>query len=235
MKHQVEQSTKMQELQPQLTKLQEKYKKDTTKLQQAQVALYKEHKINPGFGCLVLLIQLPIFIGLYSALQLLVTNGTAAKAALGLNKLVYFSFLKISSLEPAFFGFDLTKFPNQWQKIGWWYLLIPILTGALQFYQSYLTGKTMPTKVKAHEDKTVKLAKKGEKVEKKEEESDMQTIMQKQMMFLMPAMIAWFSYGFPVGLALYWNIFTLFGIFQYLEQIKMKKAREALALVKRKK
>ena len=38
--------------------------------------------------------------------------------------------------------------------------------------------------------------------------------VQSQMLYLMPAMIAFFSYGFPVGLSLYWNTFTIIGIIQ---------------------
>jgi len=40
--------------------------------------------------------------------------------------------------------------------------------------------------------------------------------MQKQMMFIMPIMFGYFAFQFPLGLALYWNIFGLFGIIQQL-------------------
>lgn len=59
----------LNKLQPELKKLQEKYKNDRTALGQAQMALYKERGINPFSGCLPLLIQLPILIALYSALR----------------------------------------------------------------------------------------------------------------------------------------------------------------------
>lgn len=58
----------MQELQPQMKKLQEKYKGDREKLAQAQMELYKQHGYNPMGGCLPLLIQFPILIGLYQAI-----------------------------------------------------------------------------------------------------------------------------------------------------------------------
>lgn len=57
-----------QEVQPKLQKLQEKYKGDREKLAQAQMELYREHGINPAGGCLPLLIQFPILIGLYQAI-----------------------------------------------------------------------------------------------------------------------------------------------------------------------
>ncbi|MEA2013772.1 MAG: membrane protein insertase YidC [Thermodesulfobacteriota bacterium] len=58
----------MQKLQPQMKQLQEKHKGDKAKLQQATMALYKANKVNPMSGCLPMLLQLPVFFGLYRAL-----------------------------------------------------------------------------------------------------------------------------------------------------------------------
>lgn len=58
----------MQKLQPQMKKLQEKYKDDKAKLQQETMALYKSNKVNPMSGCFPMLIQLPVFFGLYRTL-----------------------------------------------------------------------------------------------------------------------------------------------------------------------
>jgi YidC/Oxa1 family membrane protein insertase len=58
----------MQVLQPQIKRLQEKYKGDREKLSMAQMELYKEHKISPLGGCLPLLVQLPILFALYGAI-----------------------------------------------------------------------------------------------------------------------------------------------------------------------
>ena len=58
----------MQKLQPQMKKLQELYKDDKAKLQQATMALYKSNKVNPMSGCFPMVIQLPVFFGLYRAL-----------------------------------------------------------------------------------------------------------------------------------------------------------------------
>jgi YidC/Oxa1 family membrane protein insertase len=55
----------MQKVQPEIKKLQEKYKKDSQKLNQAVMELYKEHKVNPIGGCLPMLIQMPVLIALY--------------------------------------------------------------------------------------------------------------------------------------------------------------------------
>lgn len=58
----------MQELQPQLQSLQKKYANDRDKLSQEQMKLYQEAGINPLGGCLPLLIQFPLLIGLYQAI-----------------------------------------------------------------------------------------------------------------------------------------------------------------------
>src|SRR4051812_33503075 len=60
---------KMTELQPKLKALQAKHKDDPVKMQQAMMQFYSENKFNPMAGCLPMLIQLPIFIGLYAALN----------------------------------------------------------------------------------------------------------------------------------------------------------------------
>ncbi|MBY0370698.1 membrane protein insertase YidC [bacterium] len=59
----------MQKLQPQLNALKEKYKDDTAKFGQEQMALFRQHKVNPAGGCLPLLMQFPVFVALYAVLQ----------------------------------------------------------------------------------------------------------------------------------------------------------------------
>jgi len=59
----------MQKVQPEMARLKEKYKNDKAGLQQEIMLLYKRRKINPMSGCLPMLIQIPVFIALYNALQ----------------------------------------------------------------------------------------------------------------------------------------------------------------------
>jgi len=66
---QVRSMRKMQEFQPQIKKLQEKYKGDRQKLAEEMQKLQKEHGVNPLGGCLPLLVQLPVFIGLFHVLR----------------------------------------------------------------------------------------------------------------------------------------------------------------------
>ena len=59
----------MQELQPRMKAIQDKYKNDPQKVQQAMATLYTEMGINPLSGCLPLLVQMPFLIAIYWALQ----------------------------------------------------------------------------------------------------------------------------------------------------------------------
>jgi YidC/Oxa1 family membrane protein insertase len=60
---------RMQEIQPEMVKIKEKYKDDKQALNQAPMALFKEHKVNPLGGCWPIFLQLPVFIALYQALS----------------------------------------------------------------------------------------------------------------------------------------------------------------------
>jgi len=59
----------MQLIQPQVKALQAKYKNDRAKVQEETMKLYSEHRINPFASCLPLVLQLPVFIGLYAAIK----------------------------------------------------------------------------------------------------------------------------------------------------------------------
>ncbi|NLZ38418.1 MAG: YidC/Oxa1 family membrane protein insertase [Firmicutes bacterium] len=69
MSKQLSSAKAMQEIQPELKKLQEKYKHDQEKLNAATFELWKKHKINPAAGCLPLLVQLPILWAMFRMLQ----------------------------------------------------------------------------------------------------------------------------------------------------------------------
>jgi YidC/Oxa1 family membrane protein insertase len=59
---------KLQDLQPKMAEIREKYKKDPQKMQQEMSELYKKHKVNPIGGCLPMLLQIPVFFALYKVL-----------------------------------------------------------------------------------------------------------------------------------------------------------------------
>jgi YidC/Oxa1 family membrane protein insertase len=59
----------MQRLQPQMAKLRDKFKDDRERLNREMIELYRRHRVNPLGGCLPMLLQFPVFIGLYQALN----------------------------------------------------------------------------------------------------------------------------------------------------------------------
>ncbi len=59
----------MQKLQPDMVKIRERLKDKPEEMNKEVMELYKRHKVNPLGGCLPMVLQLPVFIGLYSALQ----------------------------------------------------------------------------------------------------------------------------------------------------------------------
>ena len=58
----------MQRIQPELERIKDKYKNDPQALNTAMMALYRENKVNPAGGCLPMLVQIPVFVALYTVL-----------------------------------------------------------------------------------------------------------------------------------------------------------------------
>ncbi len=114
---QMESSKAMQELQPKLQELQKKYGKDREKLSQETMALYREHGVNPMAGCLPMIIQMPIWIGLYRALLQMASDG-----------LLHGGFLWVPSLaQPT--GLSWITSPANWVFPDTaLYLILPIIT-----------------------------------------------------------------------------------------------------------
>ena len=197
---QLKAAKKMQDLSPHLKKLKDKHKSDAKRLQEETMKLYKVHGVNPVAGCLPLLIQLPVIWGLYSVLNLIVhlkPEETVAK----INNIAYFDILKLQAgWDTHIFNISLGQTPAQLlQTVGPIVLLVPILTGVFQFIQSKMMISATP---------------KDEPKDKKKAEPDFQSALQTQTLYVFPLMIGFFSFNFPLGLSLYWNTFTIFGIIQ---------------------
>ncbi|MBI3619521.1 YidC/Oxa1 family membrane protein insertase [Candidatus Roizmanbacteria bacterium] len=203
-KQNMEMTKKMQDLKPHLDGLSKKHKGDPKKLQAEQMRLYKEAGVNPASGCLFMFIQIPVFLALYQTLQRFLINGYGAKVVAEINKLLYSPNLHIKNIDPMFFGINLALSPSKVHV--WYYYLIPLVTGVLQYLQIAATapssGSTMVKKEAAKDDK-------------KEDSQDFQKAMNTQMKIMFPLMIGYFAYILPVGLSLYWNIISLFSIMQY--------------------
>jgi len=192
------QQKKMQQLTPHINKLKEKHKNDAKRLQVEQMALFKEHGVNPAAGCLIMLVQIPILIGLYRVLILAVNS----KSLHDINSRLYFSGLKLHNVwDTNFFGVALAHAPKElWHQLGVGVVLLAILTAALQLAQSRMM---MPTKEEMPKP-----------VKKSNDQPDFATTFQTQSMYMMPLMVGFLSFIYPFGLSLYWNTLTIFGIIQ---------------------
>jgi len=120
---------KMQALQPKIAVLKEKHKNNPQKLQIEQMELFKKNKINPASGCLPMLLQMPVFLGLYQALW----RDVSFKGA---------KFLWIKDLsEPDrlfVFNFQLPIVGNELN-------LLPIIMIVLMYFQQKNTSVNMAT------------------------------------------------------------------------------------------
>ena len=179
---------KMQELQPKLQELQKKYGKDRERLSQEQMKLYREAGVNPMGGCLPMLIQFPIWIGLYqSIIQAL---GYQPLQLLSLSQNIYgwmHEFLGIWSAVPLnryFLGMDLALTP---QQLGGLTYALPILVAFTSWLQSKMT--TSPA------------AGDGQGAS-----------MTQSMTLMMPLMFGFFSLNFSTGLSFYFIVSNIIGI-----------------------
>lgn len=209
---QIKSAKKMQDVAPQLTKIREKYKDDKMRQQQEMMKLYKENDINPASGCLPVLIQFPILIGLYHSLTKLVSLNSA-EAIAKVNETLYFPFLHIDQAwNTNFFGLPLSKSPGSLFAEMPIVIILPLLTAISQFV---LSKMMMPA---------VSPAKKSD---------DFQSAIQTQTMFIFPVMIGWFSFTLPLGLSLYWITFTVFGILQQYQLVGLGGLTPWVAKVKK--
>jgi YidC/Oxa1 family membrane protein insertase len=118
---------KLQALSPKTKELQEKYKSNPEKLNKEIVELYRVNQVNPLSGCLPMLIQMPIFVGLYQVLW----------------RTIYFkgqSFLWIKDLSLP----DHTiKLPFMMPLVGEYINILPILMVGIMALQQNMNLKTM--------------------------------------------------------------------------------------------
>lgn len=211
---QIKSARKMADLKPHLDELKRKHKGDKQAFASAQMALYKEHGINPAAGCLPTLLQIPIFLSLVNVIRAFV-NGNEGLAAI--NQSLYLPSMHLSSIPSSYFLiYDLTIKPLSYLQnfvsnpasilnIPFYILLVPVITALLGFVQSKMM-MAKPVEVFPSDSKKEK--------QEKEEVEDAMASMQGQMLYLMPLMFGYLAFQFPLGLALYYNTFTIIGIIQ---------------------
>jgi len=194
-------SLKMQEMQPQIQAIQKKHKDNPQKMQEE----FQKIGYNPAetlAGCLPLLIQFPILIGLYQAI--LVVLGSTPQSLFELTQRVY----------P---GVDLTGLLPIDNTFAWLNLaqpdpiyVLPVLVFATMFLQQKLL---MPTPAANADNSDNPMAS-----------------MSQSMLYTMPIMFGFFSLQFPAGLSIYFVLVNIIGIgqgFYMKQQMAAEKARRA--------
>ncbi|MFD9097523.1 membrane protein insertase YidC [Streptomyces collinus] len=189
---QIKATRAMQTLQPEMKKIQERYKNDKQRQSEEMMKLYKESGTNPLSSCLPILAQSPFFFALYHVL-----NGIASGQTIG----VINDQLLESARKAHIFGAPLAaKFKDSADTIHALgasvtdvrvvTVIMIVLMSASQFYtQRQLMTKNVDTTVKT---------------------PFMQ--QQKMLMYVFPIMFAVFGINFPVGVLVYWlttNVWTM--------------------------
>ncbi len=234
---QIQQQKKMTELQPKMQAIQGK---DPSKLTPEETALMRQTAGSFIGGCLPLLIQLPILIGLNFVIgNISLFNTDQSKANHILNNVIYFDWLKNAlgdRLTTTFFGFDLASIPSQISHDIWtfWpYAFLIVLLVVTQFWQSKI--------MTAGQNKAIEKAKKNvpnkKKLTKEEKEKlEMQEAMTKwtqmQTIYVIPFMIGFGAYSFTAGLGMYWLVQNLFAIVQTIIQYRHSDGRMNRADIK---
>ena len=182
---------KMQELQPQLEKMKKKYSNDKERQSQEQMKLYKEVGVNPMGGCLPLLVQMPIWFGLYRAIVYVIPS--TPLDVFQFSQHIYKWLPGVVGLVPlqsTFLGMDLGQPPGMPQ---WWSYALPALVFATGWLQQKLL--TPPSTTGGEQSQSA--------------------MMSQQMQIMMPLMFGVFSLQFASGLSIYFIISNLIRIAQY--------------------
>ncbi|HZM74395.1 MAG TPA: membrane protein insertase YidC [Candidatus Limnocylindrales bacterium] len=179
----------MQALQPQLKALQEKHKGDRETLQREMMNLYRENKANPLMGCLPLLLQMPVFLGVFHIIRRLKP---------GNDPLYGWSAEQFTSAVNAkLFGVSISATFNQGGTAA---VLCGIL-GVVMIATTYLTSRQMILKTGWSEDPTQKM-------------------MQRLMLYGIPATLIISAVAFPLGLIIYWTTTNIFSLGQQMWVLK---------------
>ena len=189
---------KFQKLQPQIKEIQAKYKDDKAGQQKAMMEFMKGHGASPILGCLPMLLQMPIWIALYTGLQ--------ASASLRHEGLLPFWITDLAGTD-AILTFKPVMVPLLGGMIGpvTGLNILPLLMTAFMFLQQKFTP--MQSQATASED---------------------QRKQQKMMMVMMSAMMMLFFYNAPSGLTLYVMASSAGGVLESYFIRKHIREREAL-------
>lgn len=210
----------MQKLQPELKKIQNKYKDDRQKLNEEMMAFYKENNINPVSGCLPLLLQMPVFIILYRTLFQLLNRApygydmgaAAVRATTNVNggagagiweRFGYFQPQHISHTSQLYIDLSNTRVMEAWgmnlaesaQKA---------LREGVGHAAAYITLVLLVTATSYYQQKQVSGRNTATQINPQ----------QQMLMRIMPLFFAFISFTLPAGIVVYFLVSNLFRVGQ---------------------
>ena len=213
LKKQLHQTQVMRKLQPQLAKIKKQAKGNRQQESLQMMELYKQNGVNPFRSIGILLIQLPIFIALFSVIRIFTQHR---------DQIEHFTYNFLEGLAPikeliarpdqfneTFLGFiDLTKTAFTTNGVDFFLIALAILAAVTQFIMS---KQTMP-----HQDSQRRLRDvMAEAAEGKQaDQAEMNAIVMRKMMKVMPIMMFFIMISLPGALALYYVTSNLIAVLQ---------------------
>jgi YidC/Oxa1 family membrane protein insertase len=228
-KKQLNHAKAMRELAPELKKIKAAAKGDRQKESQLTMELYKEREINPFASILILIVQLPILIGLYSGLTRIIHNP---------HEIISFSYPALHNLswmkelsnnihlfDNTLLGFvNLTRSAVGPHGVYWVGILIAVGSAIGQYYQS---RQLMPqSKDSRSLRKILSEAGKG----KTADQTEVNAAVGRSTMYLVPGMVFIFAIRLPLALPLYWFTSSVVAVIQQARVLR-EDAEEADASV----
>ena len=218
-KKQLHQAKAMRELQPELKRIKLAAKGDRTKESEMMMELYKEREINPFSSILMLIVQVPIFIGLYSGLHRIVLNPKAIYT-FAYPSIAHLPWIQtiakdISKFDSTLFGVvDLTRaaIGKTGGGIYWPAMLIVIGSAVVQFYQA---KQLMPDdKEKRSLRSILKEAGDGTKAD----QGEINAAVGRSTRYMLPIFIFIVTVNIASALSLYWLVS---GLVAFLQQSRV--------------
>ena len=198
---------KMQALQPEITKIQAKYPNANTsqsekqRLSEETMRLYKKHKVNPLSQLLVLVIQFPIFIGVWGAFSGSAVLSTGTFLHLNLSTSIWTALKNVKTL-PGNLG-------------GWWTALVLFLLMAVAQFLAMKLPQWITKR------RTKKISRMGVNPAQNQQNRTMNIVS-----YAMLAMIVVMGFTLPAAMGVYWFIGALFSLAQsLLTQVFLNKAK----------
>ena len=183
----------MKELEPELRRIREEHKDDRQKQSKKTMELYQKTGVSPFSGCLPIIVQIPIIIGLYWVFW---------KGLATVDESILYGFIQSpGTLDMHFLFFDLAGKS----------VVLAFLAGISQYIQTRISMGGQPPPPPPKEGGKPSL------------QDDFARSMQMQMRYILPVMIAFFAYTTSGAVALYWTTSNILSIAQELLMQKKRK------------